>query len=349
MSSVDELISNARKNENIARNLFDIEVAIMNVSRCGEFCTSLVALVKEKFGINHAWLAITDTLANSQLIEVLGSVDEQTPHFVKVPMVDFLQVSQSVREPILINSDLRRIRAITPLNLLPVLKSVALLPLVVDSRVVGGLVLGAEEKDRYSPRKDSFFLQQLAVKASISLSGVWARERLNFLATRDPLTLLRNRREMEESLDQELSRHVRQREHLALMFIDCDDFKQVNDTYGHDVGDLYLKHLAAQLKELTRKSDLVFRFAGDEFVILLPNQKQEGAEIIAARIKAHLLTTPLLHGVERIDVHLSYGVISTEHVALLNARELLKKADERLYQMKRLKSVASPAPLLEMP
>lgn len=341
MSNVDELIANARRNEKIARNLFDIEVAIMNINRCGEFCTSLVALVKEKFSISHVWLAITDTPSNAQLIEVLGAVDEQAPHYVKVPMVDFLQVSQSVREPVLINSDLRRIRAITPLTLLPVLKSVALLPLVVDSRVVGGLVLGAEEKDRYSPRKDSFFLQQLAVKASISLSGVWARERINFLATRDPLTLLRNRREMEETLDQELSRHTRQREHLALMFIDCDDFKQVNDTYGHDVGDLYLKHVAAQLKELTRKSDLVFRFAGDEFVILLPNQRQDGADVIASRIKAHLLTTPLLHDGVRIDVRLSYGVISTEQAAMPDARTLLKKADERLYQMKRLKSAST--------
>jgi diguanylate cyclase (GGDEF)-like protein len=341
MSNVDELIANARRNEKIARNLFDIEVAIMNINRCGEFCANLIALVKDKFAINHVWLAITDTPSNAQLIAVLGAVDEQAPHYVKVPMVDFLQVSQSVREPVLINSDLRRIRTITPVSLLPQLKSVAVLPLVVDARVVGGLVLGAEEKDRYSPRKDSFFLQQLAVKASILLSGVWARERINFLATRDPLTLLRNRREMEESLDQELSRHARQREHLALMFIDCDDFKQVNDTYGHDVGDLYLKHVAAQLKELTRKSDLVFRFAGDEFVILLPNQRQEGADVIASRIKAHLLTTPLLHEGMRIDVRLSYGVISTEHTAPLDARALLKKADERLYQMKRLKSVST--------
>lgn len=337
MSSVDELIANARKNEKIARNLFDIEVAIMNINRCGDFCSSLISLVKEKFTINHVWLAITDTPSNAQLIDVLGNVDESSPHYVKVPMVDFLQIGQSVREPVLINTDLRRIRTITPVSLLPRLKSIALLPLVVDARVVGGLVLGAEEKDRYSPKKDSFFLQQLAVKVSILLSGVWARERINFLATRDPLTLLRNRREMEESLDQELSRHTRQREHLALMFIDCDDFKKVNDTYGHDVGDLYLKHVAAQLRELTRKSDLVFRFAGDEFVILLPNQRQDGAEVIAARIKSHLLTTPLLHDGIRIDVRLSYGVISTEQLESMDARTMLKKADDRLYQMKRLK------------
>ena len=80
----------------------------------------------------------------------------------------------------------------------------------MDSKVIGGILLGANKQDRYDPRKDSFFLKQLAVKASFSLAGVWARERISFLAARDPLTLLRIV-EMEESLDQELSRHVRQR------------------------------------------------------------------------------------------------------------------------------------------
>jgi diguanylate cyclase (GGDEF)-like protein len=202
---------------------------------------------------------------------------------------------------------------------------------------VGALVLGSESKERYNPKKDSFFLKQLAVKVSISLAGVWARERISFLATRDPLTMLRNRRELEESLDQELSRHARQREHLAVMFIDCDDFKIVNDTYGHDCGDSYLKHVAHHLNELTRKSDLAFRFAGDEFVVLLPSQKQEGADIIAGRIREHLLNTPLKIDDKAIPVVISYGVISTESLERADSKTLMKMADERLYEMKREK------------
>jgi diguanylate cyclase (GGDEF)-like protein len=271
------------------------------------------------------------------LIAALGEVVAHAPAYLTVSMVNFLHLTHSVREPILVNADLRRFRAIIPQALQAELQSLAVLPLLVDGRVVGGLILGGEQKDRYSPQKDSFFLQQLAVKASISMSGVWARERINFLASRDPLTLLRNRREMEESLDQELSRHARQKQHLALMFIDCDDFKQVNDSFGHDVGDLYLKHVADQLKELTRKSDLVFRFAGDEFVILLPNQAQEGAEVIASRIRSHLLRTPLHVDGHSIEVRISYGVISTQVMQECTARSLLKLADERLYEMKRLK------------
>jgi len=337
MPSVDELIATARKNEVIARNLFDIEVAIMNITRCSEFFLTLVSLVKEKFGIDHAWLVLTESPSNEHLIETLREVDEDKEILLPVSMVDFLRATQSIHEPILVNTELNRFRGIIPSDLRKKLGSIAVLPVVVDSKVVGALVLGDETAGRYNPRKDSFFLNQLSVKVSISLAGVWARERISFLATRDPLTLLRNRRELEESLEQELSRHARQRENMAVMFIDCDDFKIVNDTYGHDCGDSYLKHVAYHLNELTRKSDLAFRFAGDEFVVILPNQQQEGADIIAGRIREHLLNTPLKVEDKIIPVVISYGVISTENLQKVDSKMMLKIADERLYEMKREK------------
>ena len=338
MPSVDELIATARKNEVIARNLFDIEVAIMNITRCSEFFMNLVSLVKDKFVIDHVWVVLTESPSNEHLIENLEEVDENNDTLLTVSMVDFLRATQSIHEPILVNAELNRYRAIMPAELRKKLGSIAVLPIVVDSKVVGALVLGDETAGRYNPRKDSFFLKQLSVKVSFSLAGVWARERISFLATRDPLTLLRNRRELEESLDQELSRHMRQRENMAVMFIDCDDFKIVNDTYGHDCGDSYLKHVAFHLNELTRKSDLAFRFAGDEFVVILPNQLQEGAEIIAGRIREHLLNTPLRIDDVSIPVVISYGVISTENMQKVDAKMMLKIADERLYEMKRLKT-----------
>jgi len=363
MPSVDELIATARKNEVIAHNLFDIEVAIMNITHCAEFFSTLTTLVKEKFEIDYVWPVLTQSPSNAHLIESLLVTESKKIPFRTLSMIDFLQVTQSVREPILVNRDLRRYRNFIPKNLFVEkanvvekdknesvslnhenLGSIAILPIVVDGKVLGSLVLGSLAKERYDPKKDSFFLKQLSVKVSFSLAGVWARERISFLATRDPLTLLRNRRELEESLEQELSRHARQHEHLAVMFIDCDDFKIVNDTYGHDCGDSYLKHVAHHLDELTRKSDLAFRFAGDEFVVLLPNQKQEGADIIASRIREHLLNTPLKIEDKTIPVIISYGVISTETLKKADAKIMLKLADERLYEMKKLKPLKQNKP-----
>jgi diguanylate cyclase (GGDEF)-like protein len=341
MASVEYLVATARKNEVIARNLFDIEVAIMNITRCSQFFLTLVSLVKEKFEIDHVWMVLTDTPSNAHLVDSLREANKDNDAVLRtVSMVDFLRVTHSIHEPILVNQDIQRFHALLPLELKQQnvkIASMAILPVVVDGRVVGALMLGSESLDRYNPRKDSFFLKQLSVKVSISLAGVWARERISFLATRDPLTMLRNRRELEESLDQELSRHARQREHLAVMFIDCDDFKIVNDTYGHDSGDSYLKHVAYHLNELTRKSDLAFRFAGDEFVVLLPNQMQDGADIIASRIREHLLNTPLKIDDITIPVVISYGVISTESLKRADSKSMLKLADIRLYEMKKTK------------
>lgn len=336
MSTVDELIATARQNEVIARNLFDIEVAIMNITRCTKFFDVLVGLIQDKFDIEYVWVALTESPANSHFLEAAAECEtEGLLH--RVAMIDFLHATQSVREPILVNEDLRKLRSLIPADLKNDVASLAILPLIVDAKIVGAVVLGAHKVCRYSPEKDSFFLKQLAVKASVSLASVWAREQISFLATRDPLTKLRNRRELEECLDTELSRHARQREHLAVMFIDCDDFKIVNDTFGHDVGDLYLKHVAHHLNELTRKSDLAFRFAGDEFVVLLPNQLQEGAEIIAGRIREYLFENPLKVGDKEVPVAVSYGVVSTEQLDKVDSKIILKHADDRLYEMKRLK------------
>ena len=344
MASVEHLVATARKNEVIARNLFDIEVAIMNITRCPQFFLTLVSLVKEKFEIDHVWMVLTDTPSNAHLVDSVRIANEDKSNDITllrtVSMVDFLRVTHSIHEPILVNQNISRFHALLPLELKSQdvkIASMAILPIVVDGKVVGALMLGAESTERYNPKKDSFFLKQLSVKVSISLAGVWARERISFLATRDPLTMLRNRRELEESLDQELSRHARQREHLAVMFIDCDDFKIVNDTYGHDCGDSYLKHVAYHLNELTRKSDLAFRFAGDEFVVLLPNQEQDGADVIAGRIREHLLNTPLNIDDQTIPVVISYGVISTESLTRADSKTLMKMADERLYEMKKKK------------
>lgn len=347
MPSVDDLVATARRNEIIARNLFDIEVAIMNITRCSDFFMALVSLVQEKFEIEHVWTVLTETPSNAHLIDTLREAErkagKEAPVILRtVSMVDFLGATQSVREPILVSRDIKRYHSLMPIevkrNAEPQgVRSLAVLPIVIDSKVVGALMLGSNSAERYSPSKDSFFLKQLSVKVSFSLAGVWARERISFLATRDPLTLLRNRRELEETLDQELSRHARQKEDLAVMFIDCDDFKIVNDTYGHDCGDSYLKHVAHHLNELTRKSDLAFRFAGDEFVVLLPHQRQEGADIIAGRIREHLLNTPLRVEDKVIPVVISYGVISTESMDRVDSKMMLKIADERLYEMKRQK------------
>lgn len=250
---------------------------------------------------------------------------------------DYHSLTQCRRDPILANERLAQYWPLVPPMVRQELGSLAILPLVREGKLLGSLNLGSVSPERYQPDKESFFLRQLAVKASLCLASVSAQEQVHFLATRDSLTRLRNRREMEETLGQELSRAQRHSLPLSIVFFDCDDFKQVNDTHGHDCGDYYLRHVADRLGELIRRSDSLFRFAGDEFILLLPNQSRQGADVIAARAREELWGNPLRYQTVSVPVCLSYGVAATDDLREWTVQEILKIADQRLYEMKGLK------------
>jgi diguanylate cyclase (GGDEF)-like protein len=146
---------------------------------------------------------------------------------------------------------------------------------------------------------------------------------------------------METLLDGEFSRAVRYGMPLAVLFIDCDDFKGVNDTYGHECGDRLLKYLAEQLKAMIRKNDLVFRYAGDEFVVILPNQTSRDALKVSERLQGFFEKHPLRFQKDLIPIRISCGTSSIRDPDIKNPEALLKKADERLYEAKKEKDLRS--------
>jgi len=331
--SLDELLAHARRNERIARALFEIEVEVMNLNDCASFVDCLVDRVRERFNLEEAWVVFTDIEVNTQIRNVLTRGGALTVVMTE-PTVDYMRLTGNARTPLLIDSPQRYSRLV-PAEWRSWIGSMAVLPLLLEGRVIGSLVLGSADPARYHPDMESFFLHQLAVKASIGLSGVWAREQLRELATRDPLTGLRNRRDLDAVLHQELSRARRYAKPLTLLFIDCDDFKQVNDDHGHECGDAYLCFLARELQTLLRDDDLVFRFAGDEFVILLPNQTENEAELVGERLTEHFARTPLQFQGKTLSVSFSRGIASNEQPGLSDARSMLRLADQRLYEKKR--------------
>jgi diguanylate cyclase (GGDEF)-like protein len=142
---------------------------------------------------------------------------------------------------------------------------------------------------------------------------------------------------METVLDGEFSRAVRYGTPLAVLFIDCDGFKAVNDTYGHDCGDALLKYLADQMTAMIRKNDLAFRYAGDEFVVVLPNQNSPDALKVSERLQGFFEKHPLKFKETLIPVSISCGISSTRDPGIRSSEALLKKADERLYEVKKEK------------
>jgi diguanylate cyclase (GGDEF)-like protein len=147
----------------------------------------------------------------------------------------------------------------------------------------------------------------------------------------DPLTQLLNRRALLENLRRECILSRRQDSPLSLILVDLDHFKLVNDSYGHDQGDLLLASVAETLKSSVRTSDLVYRLGGEEFVILLSSTPVSGASLLAERIRIKLesLTDPDLKG---LPVTASFGVAT--HRKDESATQLLKRADRAMYMAK---------------
>ena len=126
--------------------------------------------------------------------------------------------------------------------------SVALIPLKLENKLFGSLLFTDIDSERFHQKLGTFHLEQLAVKVSLCLSNAFIREQLEYMANYDRLTGVANRRLMETCLEDELIRHRRYKIPFSVIFIDCNKFKQINDTYGHDCGDKVLVTLLHNYK-----------------------------------------------------------------------------------------------------
>ena len=158
---------------------------------------------------------------------------------------------------------------------------------------------------------------------------------LRELAVVDDLTGLYNRRFFDSRLGYELDRYHRYHCPLALVLFDVDHFKRVNDTYGHPVGDDVLRHLSKLGLSIIRRVDLLARFGGEEFALLLPNTSAAGAMEAAERVRQTIESRPPPIAEHTIRVTISAGVASTEQATLGDSESLVRAADQALYRAKR--------------
>jgi two-component system, cell cycle response regulator len=154
-------------------------------------------------------------------------------------------------------------------------------------------------------------------------------------AVTDDLTGLYNRRYFDRHLNVLLGKAHEQDRNLAVMILDIDHFKSVNDTYGHDVGDVVLKEFSARVKRNIRGVDLACRFGGEEFVVLMPDTGVNDAELVAERVRQAVGEKPFeINGSRPLTVTVSVGVSFNENGAD-TAESLIKRADLALYRAKR--------------
>lgn len=193
-------------------------------------------------------------------------------------------------------------------------------------------------------------LERFADHGGLALRAAKLLESTHALAVTDTLTGTATRRVFDEALPTELSRALRTNDTFALLLLDIDNFKSVNDTYGHQVGDEVLRNLAERLVATSRDFDLVARYGGEEFVVLAPGCDEHAALELAERLRAEIQSTPLI-----VPVTISVGAtVGPAHAT--NADALLNLADDALYAAKRagrnrvrLAGKASPPPAYGQP
>lgn len=160
-----------------------------------------------------------------------------------------------------------------------------------------------------------------------------AQEYFEDISIRDDLTKLFNRRHFYCRLQEEFSRAVRHNKPLSLVFFDVDNFKRINDTYGHAQGDEVLIQIGHILKTTAREIDLPARYGGDEFAVILPNTNIAGAIELASRIST-TVKNQKIEGLDSEKVSISSGVSARINNNVQSFDELLKLADEAMYQSK---------------
>ncbi|MCP5424985.1 MAG: EAL domain-containing protein [Gammaproteobacteria bacterium] len=160
-----------------------------------------------------------------------------------------------------------------------------------------------------------------------------SEQRIAYLINHDPLTGLINRRHFQERLEEQISYNRRYQASSALLFMDLDQFKYINDTYGHHTGDEYLRQVADHLRRHLRENDVVGRLGGDEFGVILPNTKADQALLLADRLVKSLNSQEFVHEERSTTFSASMGVVLLpEHGD--HAGELLAKADTAMYKAK---------------
>jgi diguanylate cyclase (GGDEF)-like protein len=241
-----------------------------------------------------------------------------------------------------------------------------LLPVLVSVPIVcGGIVIIGVDADLFSLRVGVAFVVSSAIVIFSAISFATANqletveaerrrlaERLSELAERDPLTGVHNRRRLDDELHNQLALAQRRGSSVAVLAVDLDRFKPINDTFGHAVGDELLIATADALSAELRETDGIYRLGGDEFVVILPDTGEAGARLVAGKLSQALrqVRRPLGENGDVVELSASIGVAASEVFGWAAPTDLLVAADRALYAAKHAggnRFAAAPEPVLD--
>lgn len=343
---LQELKQEAKQNENLMRQTQSRQLDLLTTETLPDLLRSLLTNLREVYNLQAVTLLFKDSddqlavllerhhlsLNDYPTMWVLDEVKNFSSNYAQHTKPTLGTVSEIERE-FFFGDDHPDTQNLSQDKL----KSCAILPLMRHAEKIGYLSFGSSDPERFHKDLGTEFLQMLATTVSFCLENVINRERLVLTGLTDVLTGWPNRRYLQQRLQEELARMQRKMSPISCIIFDIDKFKNINDTYGHLVGDEVLRSISLRLRKTLRYGDIAARYGGEEFVIALPDVKLAEAVQFAERIREIVEEHPVpVDDTQNVRVTISLGVACmipewSEKSMTYAMGELIAEADKHLY------------------
>jgi diguanylate cyclase (GGDEF)-like protein len=336
-----ELKKQVQTNEKIWSGFRKIEIDAIGAETFHQLVHSITAGIKSTFR-NVDEVSIACLNLDYEIVRIMAQRDVSYENKESLVIVSDSELFQWFPEPVqpLVGScDVDTQQRLFPHCKRPV-GSMAVSPLIVSGKLIGCLAQGSYDPQHFSAEVGTELLEHLSATIALCIRNTVNVARLERHGLTDPLTDIPNRRFLERRLEEEVERCRRYGHPLTCVMLDIDHFKTINDQYGHSVGDTVLKSVADALCKGLRASDILSRYGGEEFVLLLPETRLVHGAKIARRHHREINKLQFnMQDKRRVSVTVSAGVAVLEKSSSDTGGDLgqwlLQRSDQALYQAKR--------------
>lgn len=316
--------------------MYEVTCCLFSRSDLKDILPAIVQVTVELIGADYASIVLFDD--EGRVIDEFENLIDLKPVSQRMRPGGVTRRIVSTMKPVFVPEVLEH-EDTNPELLKSGIRSYVGMPLMVDDRVKAILYVYSTKSHAFDEHQK--MLTTMARFAELALKNAHLVQEMKALAIRDGLTGLYNYRYLHERLDEEAERVRRSKQPISVVFMDLDQFKFINDTYGHACGDAALQYFASLCRQSVRSSDIVARTGGDEIVMLLPSTTGEQAASVVKRIREALVAKPmqLPDCGQTVALTMSAGVASYPEDSS-DVRQLVKIADDRFIEEKRIKRSA---------